>query len=335
MAGAYPHIFCPFIIPPLTAFDGSKDVVACQCARHGNASARVDPLTLEYVKHSFAKESIHRLDCNEDVFTCIQSWHIQRIIKHYLFLKSVHYLYIDESGDPGRYLDLNKKVILNSSKYFTLAGIIIDSQSAATVSNDVRKLALQYFPQSIVDTTKLHYNQLIQNAPPYDSISDEDNLHLADGMFEIICNSSCTLLSVTIDLENHYKKYRLSAENPKAYAMLIMLERFQDFLESKDSQGAVFYERFNRRERRNIEITMKRLKKMLKSKRYVELNNIIGNIRNGDPLKEPILQLADFFAYATQIMYRTKGEKKRRWDSIKEKYFKFNGAYYDRGNVGI
>ena len=61
-------------------------------------------------------------------------------------------------------------------------------------------------------------------------------------MFEIICNSPCTLLSVTIDLEAHFRRYRYLAAGPKAYAMLIMLERFQDFLTSKGSQGISMWE---------------------------------------------------------------------------------------------
>ena len=247
----------------------------------------------------------------------------------------MHFLYIDESGDPGRYLDRNNSVIQNSSKHFTLAGIIIDSQSTAAVNRDIGKLALRYFPQPIVDTIKLHYHPLIQNAPPYNSLSGEERLHLADGMFDIICNSPCTLLSVTIDLEDHFSKYMFTPADPKAYAMFLMLERFQDFLASKGSQGTVLYERFNKKERKKVETTMKMLKERLKYRRYVDLNNIVGNIRNGDPLKEPILQLADFFAYATQIKHRTNGEKKYRWDSIKEKYFKLYGARLRRGNVFI
>ena len=123
--------------------------------------------------------------------------------------------------------------------------------------------------------------------------------------------------------------------DPKAYAMFLMLERFQDFLASKGSQGTVLYERFNKKERKKVETTMKMLKEQLKSRRYVDLSNIVGNIRNGDPLKEPILQLADFFAYATQIKYRTNDEKKYRWDSIKEKYFKLYSTRLHRGNVFI
>ena len=241
-------------------------------------------------------------------------------------------LYIDESGDPGRHLDPNQDVIPGSSKLFTPAGIIVDQRAKDKVEADVRSLALSYFSQSVVDTIKRHYQPLIQKAPPYDSLSDSNRRRLADGMFQIIHNSPCRLLSVTINLAEHFKKYD-NPINPKAYAMLIMLERFQEFLAAEDSQGTVIYERFHRVERKKLRGVMKRLKGMLAFKHHVELNNIVGDIRDGDPVKEPILQLADFFAYATHSKYKTNDDKKDRWESIKKKYYNLDGGYFGSGNV--
>ncbi len=242
------------------------------------------------------------------------------------------FLYIDESGDPGRYLDANRNPISGSSEWFTLGGIIVDEETRLNMSMDVTDLALSFFPQSTVDETKLHYQQLIQKAPPYDSLSDSDRLRLTDGMFDIIRNSPCRLLSSAINLARHFDKYD-EPEDPKAYALVLMLERFQDFLASKASEGIVIYERINRAERKRLKGTMKGLKRMLALNQYVELKNIIGDIRSGDPLKEPILQLADFFAYATHSKYRSNGTKQDRWESVKEKYYNPNGYYYRRGIV--
>lgn len=242
------------------------------------------------------------------------------------------FLYIDESGDPGRYLDANRNPIPGSSKWFTLGGIIVGEEAKYNMSMDVTRLALSFFPQSTMDTTKLHYQQLIQKAPPYDSLSDSDRLHLTDGMFDIIRNSPCRLLSSAINLVRHFDKYD-EPEDPKAYALVLMLERFQGFLASKDSQGIVIYESINRTERKRLKGTMKGLKRMLAPNHYVELKNIPGGIRSGDPLEEPVLQLADFFAYATHIKYRSNWAKQDRWKSVKEKYYNPNGGYYSSGIV--
>ena len=74
------YFFLPICIPISlifftslwTAFDGSKDVVACQCARHGNITAQIAPFKLKCVKHGFAEGSIHPQDYDEDVFTYVK-----------------------------------------------------------------------------------------------------------------------------------------------------------------------------------------------------------------------------------------------------------------------
>ena len=60
----------------------------------------------------------------------------------------------------------------------------------------------------------------------------------------------------------------------------------------------------------------------------VDLGNIIGDICDGDPPKEPILQLADFFAYTTQIRYNTDGKLKRRRDIVWKRHCNIGGSYH-------
>ncbi len=160
-------------------------------------------------------------------------------------------MYVDESGDPGRPLDQDRNVIHGSSKLFTLAGIIVDGKEKDRIDTNVRDLALSFFSELVVNTTKIHSHPLLRRAPPYDALSSLDRHHLEDGMFRIIQDSPCTLLSVTIDLVAHFDKYSFPI-NPKAYAMLIILERFQSSLEDKDTRGIVKYERFNKIERKKL-----------------------------------------------------------------------------------
>ena len=61
-----------FITSLQTVFSGLKDAITYQCARHGNAASRITPFKLKCAKHSFIKGSIHHLDYDGDVFTCIQ-----------------------------------------------------------------------------------------------------------------------------------------------------------------------------------------------------------------------------------------------------------------------
>ena len=44
-----------------------------QCAEHRNATARIAPFKSKCARHMVTKGSIHHLDYDEDVFTCIQT----------------------------------------------------------------------------------------------------------------------------------------------------------------------------------------------------------------------------------------------------------------------
>lgn len=65
------------------------------------------------------------------------------------------------------------------------------------------------------------------------------------------------------------------------------------------------------------------------------LYKIKSRIETGDPFAEKILQFADFFAYAPHIKLVTNGEKERRFEEIKHKYYNFDGSWRERGFVVI
>lgn len=243
-----------------------------------------------------------------------------------------YFLYIDESGDPGRYVEGQPKYN-SSSKFFTLAGIVVSGNDADDMEYQVKAVVEKYLePKTLTPNFKLHYHHLVQGAPPYSTLSGESRRRLADDMFNILIRSHCRLLSVTLDLDTHYRRYVRPAD-PKAYTLLMMLERFQDFLADKQSTGLAIYERFTHAERTRIQNQMRELRWALSERHHVELKNILGSVRNGEPVEHPILQLADFFAYAVHIKATTHGEKQNRWKSIKSKYYKLYGSFYSTGHV--
>lgn len=247
----------------------------------------------------------------------------------------MYQLYIDESGDLGDYLDERYQVIRGSSRFFTLAGIIVSDDEKKRLDDAVRLTIDRYFSGiSLPHGFKLHYHPLRNKRDPYDQLSDTQRKTLADDVFDMIRKSNCALLSVTIDLKRHCNKYSIPAD-PQSYAILMMLERFQDFLEENGGIGEAVYERFNKRARKRAERTMAGLREVLRFRHYKELSNISGHIRNGDPKTQPILQLADFFAYATWVRSTTDKKSEERWQSIKGKYFRLDHGWYKAGNVEI
>lgn len=89
-----------------------------------------------------------------------------------------------------------------------------------------------------------------------------------------------------------------------------MLERFQYFLLNNNGIGITLYERYDPFIARQVKYTHDYFAKNASFPKYVNFNNILGGVRNGDPLLEPILQFADFFAFAPYMKHQSNGKKR-------------------------
>ena len=247
----------------------------------------------------------------------------------------MYHLYIDESGDEGDYLDENENVIDGSSRYFTLGGIIVndsDDQKFVDAYNDI---ITNYFSGiTLPSNFKLHYHPLRNKHSPYDQLKDEDRWKIPNDVFDIIKNLDCHLLSVTIDLDNHCKRYP-NPVNPRAYALLLILERFQYFVEEQGSTGRAIYERFNAKMRKKAEMELKWLKKIPTFPTPTNLSRLNKHVESGDPTAQPILNFADFFAYLPYLRRESNGKATKRWDEINFKYYNFNGGWLKTGWVEL
>ena len=122
-----------------------------------------------------------------------------------------------------------------------------------------------------------------QKAPPYDILDDRQRYAIFNAMFDKIALSDCNLISVTIDKENHCRTYNHPI-NPLAYALYILQERFQYFLEDVDDTGTVIYEQYNSRLRKMVERVMTWLTVNTSFSVRTQFNRIAGVI-NGRSLR--------------------------------------------------
>ena len=242
-------------------------------------------------------------------------------------------LYIDESGNPGPYIDSNGSVISGSTRYFTLGGIIVDEPTKADFESKIEKLVGKLFNGvNLPDNFKLHYHPLRQKKYPYDELSDEERRSIPDAIFDWIKNSGCHLIIVTIDLSKHYDKYTMPI-NPVSYALYVMLERFQYFLDYENEKGVAIYERFSATMRKKAEMDIRRLRRLTKFKFYSELSNIDAPIKYGDPARDPILQMADFFVYLPWLSSTTEGKAQDRFSQITDRIYNRKGGWNKSGFV--
>lgn len=246
----------------------------------------------------------------------------------------MYYLYIDESGDVGDFRDSEDNVILGSSKYFTLAGIIVNDETRIEFEEELDKLITETFDGiELPSKFKLHYQELRQKYPPYDQLDDDFRWNISNSIFRWIENADCWLLSITIDLDKHCKYSRPA--DPRAYSLLLILERFQYFLQDKNDIGIAIYEKFNSKMRKKAEFEQKWLKKIPKFPVPTDLSLLKDRVRNGDPIKEPMLQISDFFAYAPWIKQMSNGQASKRFYQILPKYYNLGGSQFFRGLVEI
>jgi len=247
----------------------------------------------------------------------------------------MYYLYIDESGDPNDYLDPEGKVITGSSKFFTLGGIIVEENDRIHFENTYSTIMNRYFSNITLPTNfKLHYHPLRNKRPPYDQLQDQDRWRIPEDIFGAILSLNCNLLSVTIDLERHCQYYE-NPVNATAYALLLMLERFQYFVQENNSTGIAIYERYNAKMRKRIELEQRWLQRIPTFPSPTDLPDLDTTVRNGDPTKEIILQFADFFAYAPWIRQTTNHRATQKWNYIRLKYYNLRGSWLRTGFVEI
>ena len=241
------------------------------------------------------------------------------------------YLYIDESGIPTNPLDEIGNQKPRTTRVFCLGGIIVDEEQKKFLESEHKRLLEDYFKGIELEPNfKLHYNPLRMGHTPYALIGRERSQKLEREIFCILKKSNAKLLSFTLDLFRHYQYYHTHPVNPLAFGLIIIFERLVSYMHSENRNDVnVIYEQFNKGLR---ELVYKEhlFLQDTKFRTNLNLNKIIKFIENGDPVKEPILQFADFWAYIPFLKERSFLEV----EDYSKQYYNFNARRND-GNVSI
>lgn len=202
----------------------------------------------------------------------------------------VKILYIDASGDPGRYKGSN-------SKHFVLGGLVTDPECAHRCGTRTRDQIEKYFPDPQVRPKKIHYNSLVTKKYPWNLI---DRKSFADDIFEIILSEDFTLFSIVINKETHWSQYVTPAE-PYPFALEMMVERYQHYLERIDSIGMIVADRENKNLMKVLLELFERFKE--KGTSFKKMTNILDTIFFAPSRTCPILQLSDYCAYSVFVHF--------------------------------
>lgn len=244
-------------------------------------------------------------------------------------------LYIDESGDEGVF-DISKYNNKDgSSRYFTLGGIIVHHENTSYFNNELENIKNDFFNHISNKNFKLHYVDLRNQWGVFEGMNKIPRYNISNRIFDAVKSIDCNLLFITIDLHNHRIKYK-NPVLPRVYSLLLMKGWFQYFLEDRNDIGKIIYERYDTQFKKRVDFGQNFLNSHNSFPNLTNFSNIYGEIINGDPLLEPILQFVDFTAYPPYIKRWSNGKDVKRYEEIKYKYYNFDHQYQTRrGNVEL
>jgi len=139
-------------------------------------------------------------------------------------------IYIDEVGNP----DLESSENPNH-RFLSLTGIIMELDYAGKVVHpQLEALKAKYFRHHPDDPIILHRKELINARPPFENLRDPGIRAQFDRDLLMHLQSwDYTVVSVCIDKKNHKDKYLVWRYDPYHYCLVILLERFMFFFETK------------------------------------------------------------------------------------------------------
>lgn len=248
----------------------------------------------------------------------------------------MYYLYLDESGVEGLSSNPAKKSL--DDDWFTSGGIIVSENKVNEFEVSHAEIIHEFFTKrgvSLSEDFKLHYREARQRHGYYAHLSEREIGELSNAVFNTVKKIDCKLVSASINKRTHCNKsYRYTA-NVRAYSLLLCLERFQYFLEENKEEGIAIYEKLTNSMENNIQKDLKNLRELTKFPFFTNLDKIKGKIRNGEPVKEKVLQFSDFVVYPVHILFYTNRKCSNRFNEIYEKYYNNKGNWKTNGCVYI
>ncbi len=136
------------------------------------------------------------------------------------------------------YFDETKFETLNP--YFFIGGILVEEGKLSKMESALMQIQYNFFQTNILSVdTELHGSFIFQGKGVYKKRKLPERLKLFEDVTQLIIDHQIPIRLVCIDVNRHRKKYKYPQPEYNLGLMLI-LERFCDFLEEKNDIGVVF-----------------------------------------------------------------------------------------------
>lgn len=245
-------------------------------------------------------------------------------------------LYIDEVGtdDLG---DVNS----DNGRYLSLSGI-------AMLVNDARDMLSPCFAEIKADIFKhdpddpliFHRKKIVKLTGPFHVLKrDECRMQFDKRILAAMTDCPYTVITALIDKKAMLAKHAWVNKEPYHYLMEVMVEKYAQFLERKNSIGDIMPE--GRMGKNDERLQMSFLRVMASGTYYVSRDRLRKRIPSSNLKfrykKDNIagLQLADLIAHPSHIVIRERMQHNVKLGSFCEKVKSIlNGSKYDRSSAG-
>lgn len=242
-------------------------------------------------------------------------------------------LYIDESGNS----DLKHSDDRNH-RFLSLTGIIVSLQHIQeTIHPEMEALKSRYFGSYPNEPVILHRKELVNRRHPFQTLRDpEVESKFNQDMLTYLRNWEYHVITVCLDKKNHIETYQTWARDPYYYCLVILLERFNFWLNRRSSKGDVMAESRGRRDDTRLKDEFRSLWE--NGSDYVGANQFQRSLTSRELKVKPKsaniagLQLADLIAHPSrsEILYE-QGFLEKLGDFAEQISEILAGKYYRRG----
>ena len=148
-------------------------------------------------------------------------------------------MYIDETGNT----DL-KHTDDPNHRFLSLTGVIVDLEHIReTVHPEMESLKERYFGSHPDDPVILHRKEMVNRKRPFANLRDtEVREAFNQDLLKCLREWEYTVITACLDKKNHAETYDEWARHPYHYCMEILLERFNFWLNRRQSQCDVMAE---------------------------------------------------------------------------------------------
>jgi len=158
-------------------------------------------------------------------------------------------MYVDEVGNSDMGSSDNP-----NHRFLSLTGVIIDLEHVKNVLHpEMEDLKVRYFNSHPDEPIILHRKELLNAKPPFQVLKNPDVRAAFDkDLLSHLASWEYTVITVCLDKKKHRDTYATWRYDPYHYCLAILLERFNFWLNRRNSNGDVMAESRGGKEDRRL-----------------------------------------------------------------------------------